>query len=44
VLYRDSDTTGIRPVWDILAEEYLYAFALLTLVMITWDALRPRRA
>ena len=44
VLYRDSDTTGIRPVWDILAEEYLYAFALLTLVMLTWDALRARRA
>jgi len=41
VLYRDSDTTGVRPVWDILAEEYLYAFALLTLVMITWDKLRP---
>ena len=44
VLYRDRDTSGIRPVWDILAEEYLYAFALLTLVMVTWDALRPRRA
>ena len=43
VLYRESDTTGLRPVWDILAEEYLYAFALLTLVMVTWDALRPRR-
>jgi lycopene cyclase domain-containing protein len=41
VLYRDSDTTGVRPVWDILAEEYLYAFALLTLVMATWDKLRP---
>ena len=40
VLYRDSDTTGVRPVWDILAEEYLYAFAMLTLVMITWDKLK----
>ena len=40
VLYRDSDTTGLRPVWDILAEEYLYAFAMLTLVMVTWDKLR----
>jgi lycopene cyclase domain-containing protein len=40
VLYRDSDTTGVRPVWDILAEEYLYAFAMLTLVMVTWDKLR----
>ena len=40
VLYRDSDTTGLRPVWDILAEEYLYAFAMLTLVMVTWDKLK----
>ena len=44
VLYRESDTTGLRPVWDILAEEYLYAFALLTLVMITWDRLKARDA
>ena len=44
VLYRDSDTTGVRPVWDILAEEYLYAFAMLTLVMISWDKLKPKAA
>ena len=44
VLYRESDTSGTRPIWDILAEEYLYAFALLTLVMITWDALARRAA
>jgi lycopene cyclase domain-containing protein len=37
VLYRDGDTSGFRPVWDILAEELLYAFALLTLVMALWD-------
>ena len=37
VLYRDSDTSGIRPIWDILLEEYAYAFALLTLVMLVWD-------
>ncbi|HET9610048.1 MAG TPA: lycopene cyclase domain-containing protein [Acidimicrobiales bacterium] len=37
VVYRDSDTSGLRPVWDILAEEYLYAFALLTLVILAWD-------
>jgi lycopene cyclase domain-containing protein len=37
VLYRDGDTSGLRPVWDILAEELLYAFALLTLVMALWD-------
>jgi lycopene cyclase domain-containing protein len=37
VLYRDGDTSGLRPVWDILAEELLYAFALLTLVIALWD-------
>jgi lycopene cyclase domain-containing protein len=37
VKYDDADTTGWRPVWDILAEEFLYAFALLTLVILCWD-------
>ncbi|HEX6420914.1 MAG TPA: lycopene cyclase domain-containing protein [Acidimicrobiales bacterium] len=37
VTYREADTSGLRPVWDILAEEYLYAFALLTLVILAWD-------
>lgn len=37
VIYRDGDTSGLRPVWDILAEEFLYAFALLTLVVLVWD-------
>ena len=37
VLYRGGDTSGLRPVWDILAEEFLYAFALLTLVIALWD-------
>lgn len=37
VVYRAGDTSGLRPVWDILAEEFLYAFALLTLVMLVWD-------
>lgn len=37
VIYRESDTTGIRPIWDILIEEYAYAFALLTLVILVWD-------
>jgi len=39
VYYDDADTTGLRPVWDILAEEFVYAFALLTLVMLVWDHL-----
>jgi lycopene cyclase domain-containing protein len=37
VLYRDGDISGLRPIWDILAEEFLYAFALLTLVIALWD-------
>jgi lycopene cyclase domain-containing protein len=37
VVYDDADTTGLRPVWDILAEEFAYAFALITLVMLVWD-------
>jgi lycopene cyclase domain-containing protein len=37
VVYREADTSGLRPVWDILAEEFVYAFALLTLVILAWD-------
>jgi lycopene cyclase domain-containing protein len=44
VVYRDADTSGLRPVWDILAEEFAYAFALLTLVMLVWDRAGRREA
>lgn len=37
VTYRPEDTSGIRPIWDIPLEEFAYAFALLTLVMLVWD-------
>lgn len=37
VRYDDTQTSGVRPVWDILLEEYAYAFALLTMVMLLWD-------
>jgi len=37
VIYRDSDTSGWRPVWDILGEEFVYAFALVTLVIMFWE-------
>jgi lycopene cyclase domain-containing protein len=37
VIYRDADVSGLRPIWDILAEEYAYAFALLTLVIALWE-------
>lgn len=44
VLYRPSDTSGIYPIWDIPLEEYAYAFALLTAVMLTWDRVGARTA
>ena len=42
VTYRPDDTSGLTPVWDIPLEEYAYAFAMLTLVMLTWDHLGRR--
>ncbi len=39
VIYRPEDTSGLRPIWDIPAEEFAYAFAMLTLVMLVWDHL-----
>jgi lycopene cyclase domain-containing protein len=35
--YRPSDVSGWRPIWDILAEEYVYAFGLLTLTIVLWE-------
>lgn len=44
VIYDDGNTSGVRPVWDILLEEYAYAFALVTMTMLLWDrAGRPDR-
>ena len=37
VIYNPSDVSGWRPVWDILAEEYAYAFALITFVLLCWE-------
>jgi lycopene cyclase domain-containing protein len=36
VAYRDEDVSGWRPVWDILGEEFVYAFGMLTLVLLCW--------
>lgn len=41
VIYDDTDTSGLRPVWDILLEEYAYAVALVTVVILLWDRQRP---
>ena len=37
VIYDPDDVSGWRPVWDILGEEFAYAFALVTLVLLCWE-------
>jgi lycopene cyclase domain-containing protein len=40
VLYRRAATTGIRFPWDIPVEDFLFGFALLTLVLLLWERAR----
>jgi len=42
VLYRGSATSGVRFPWDIPVEDYLFGFALVTLVLIRWDMFRSQ--
>ena len=37
VRYAEADTTGIRFPWDIPVEDFVYGFALLTLVLVLWE-------
>lgn len=37
VLYRRSATSGIRFPWHIPVEDFLFGFALLTLVLLLWE-------
>ena len=37
VLYNEDENSGIRFPWDIPVEDYLFGFALVTLVMLLWD-------
>ena len=37
VLYDDERTSGIRFPWDIPIEDFLFGFALLTLVLLLWE-------
>ncbi len=37
VLYNPDRFTGIRFPWDVPVEDYLFGFALVTLVMLLWD-------
>lgn len=44
VLYDDGETTGLRVPWDIPIEDFIYGFALLTLVLVLWERRRDPRA
>ena len=37
VLYNPDELTGVRIPWDVPVEDYLFGFALITLVMLLWD-------
>ena len=37
VVYDDEQTTGVRFPWDIPIEDFLFGFALLTLVLLLWE-------
>jgi lycopene cyclase domain-containing protein len=37
VLYEREEFLGIRFPWDVPVEDYLFGFALVTLVMLLWD-------
>jgi lycopene cyclase domain-containing protein len=37
VLYDPDEMTGLRIPWDVPVEDYLFGFALVTLVMLLWD-------
>lgn len=37
VIYTPEEFSGIRFPWDVPVEDYLFGFALVTLVMLLWD-------
>lgn len=44
VLYDEDQTTGVRFPWDIPVEDFVFGFALLTLVLLLWERRRgPER-
>jgi lycopene cyclase domain-containing protein len=42
VEYNPHDISGIRFPWDIPVEDFLFTFALVTLVLLAWARQRPR--
>ncbi|HUP84520.1 MAG TPA: lycopene cyclase domain-containing protein [Acidimicrobiales bacterium] len=41
VVYSPEELSGVRFPWDVPVEDYLFGFALVTLVMLLWDRARP---
>ncbi len=37
VIYTPEEFSGVRIPWDVPIEDYLFGFALVTLVMLLWD-------
>ena len=37
VLYSPDESSGVRFPWDVPVEDYLFGFALVTLVMLLWE-------
>ena len=37
VLYSEEEFLGVRIPWDVPVEDYLFGFALVTLVMLLWE-------
>lgn len=44
VLYDEEQTSGVRFPWDIPVEDFLFGFALLTLVLLLWERAGARAA
>ena len=42
VLYDDERTSGVRAPWDLPIEDFLFGFALLTLVLLLWERQKQR--
>jgi lycopene cyclase domain-containing protein len=43
VIYNPDHKSGIRFPWDIPVEDFLFGFALLTLVLLLWERAGQRR-
>jgi lycopene cyclase domain-containing protein len=44
VMYDDGELSGIRFPWDIPLEEFVYAFAVVTLAMVLWERAGTRES